>query len=117
MYTFGNVKMTASASTCWQCGDEAVEQRIRLRALIDLREMAGVLDNLDADGRDAGAERIEIRCDLALTHRPTFALFVAVGGLYCHGGYAQCGHGGGEATDIVAQQIPLWIGASVRRDR
>jgi hypothetical protein len=43
-----------------------------------------VLDDLDADGRDAGAEHVQIRRGLAFAHRPALALFVAVSGLYCH---------------------------------
>jgi hypothetical protein len=88
-----------------QRGEETVEQSIRLRAFIDLWEMAGVHDDLDADGRNAGAERVEIRRSLTLTHRPTFAPFVAVGGLYSHDWDAQSGQRGGEATDIVTQRI------------
>src|SRR4051794_17420658 len=56
---------------------EAVEPRIRLGGFIDLREMAGVGNDLDADGGDAGAERVQIGRGLALADRPPLAPLVA----------------------------------------
>jgi hypothetical protein len=64
-----------------------------------------VFSNLDAYGRNAGSEHIQIRCGLAPAHRSALAAFVAVSRLNGHDRHTQVGQGGCEAADIVAQHI------------
>jgi len=84
---------------------DAVFEKLTAMSAADLREVAGVLDDLDVYGRNAGSEHVQIRCGLAPAHRSALAVFVAVGRLNGHDRHTQVGQGGCEAADIVAQHI------------